>query len=61
MQSMDDMYRDAEKEERKTLDKLNDLELKVDIIKRIADLTQSREFLIDVLIDLKKINEEIPN
>ncbi len=61
MQSMDDMYRDAEKEERKILDKLNDLELKVDIIKRIIDLTQSREFLIDVLIDLKKINEEIPN
>jgi hypothetical protein len=59
--SMGDMSQHAEREERKTLDKLNDLELKVDIIKRIADLAQSREFLIDVLIDLKKINDEIPN
>jgi hypothetical protein len=59
--SMGDMSQHAEREERKILNNIDVLELKIDIIKRIIDLSDAKEFLIDVLIDLKKINNEIPN
>lgn len=61
MMSMGDMSQHAEREERKILNNIDVLELKIDIIKRIIDLSDAKEFLIDVLIDLKKINNEIPN